>query len=350
VLVFILAVMLSRRVPYTPPPRGYELDAPAVRVSIPKPARRHSFNTLPGPAWVLPLMLLAGSVSFFQEVLWSRMFSHVVGSSIYAFGVMVASFLAGIALGGGLGAAIARSRAGAASALGGALLVASIASLGAYLLLDRLLPDVAGLLRANLIAGVSIPNSVLAGLLLLPMTIAIGTTYPLAVRVLAADAADAAPASARVYSWNTVGAIVGSLAAGFWLIPAFKYEGSVTVAACASAFLAVCAAWVLLRTRIITAAIITLLAIGTAVAAFQVPVPTRLLVTSPLNVGVDGRILSYDIGRSASVVMLAKDGGLELRTNGLPPRADTGDHHAEPQPEEHPTPKRGKRGRTRHVT
>ena len=29
------------------------------------------------------------------------MLSHVVGSSIYAFGVMVASFLAGIALGGG---------------------------------------------------------------------------------------------------------------------------------------------------------------------------------------------------------------------------------------------------------
>ncbi len=58
----------------------------------------------PAPAWVLPLMLLAGAVAFFQEVLWSRMLSHVVGSSVYAFGVMVASFLVGIALGGGIGA------------------------------------------------------------------------------------------------------------------------------------------------------------------------------------------------------------------------------------------------------
>ena len=57
---------------------------------------------------MLPLMLLAGAVAFFQEVLWTRMLSHVVGSSIYAFGVMVASFLAGIALGGGAGAALAR--------------------------------------------------------------------------------------------------------------------------------------------------------------------------------------------------------------------------------------------------
>ena len=43
-----------------------------------------------------------------------------------------------------------------------------------------------------------------------------------------------------------------------------------------------------------------------------------LLVTSPLNVGTKGRVLYYDIGRSASVVMLAQDGGLALRTNGLP--------------------------------
>ena len=43
-----------------------------------------------------------------------------------------------------------------------------------------------------------------------------------------------------------------------------------------------------------------------------------LLVTSPLNVGNQHRVLYYDIGRSASVVMLAQDGGLGLRTNGLP--------------------------------
>ena len=44
----------------------------------------------------------------------------------------------------------------------------------------------------------------------------------------------------------------------------------------------------------------------------------KLLVTSPLNVGNQHRVLYYDIGRSASVVMLAQDGGLGLRTNGLP--------------------------------
>jgi spermidine synthase len=78
------------------------------------------------------------------------------------------------------------------------------------------------------------------------MTLAIGMTYPLAVRVLASDTADAAPASARVYAWNTVGAIVGSLAAGFILIPELRYEGAIRVAVFASAALGIIALWLLL--------------------------------------------------------------------------------------------------------
>jgi predicted membrane-bound spermidine synthase len=254
-------------------------------------------------------MLLAGAVAFFQEVLWSRMLSHVLGSSIHAFGVMVASFLAGIAIGGALGAGIARTRARAAVALGIALLIAALAAAVAYLLLARLMPGTAGLLALPM-------NTLFAGLLLLPMTIAIGMTYPLAVRVLAADANDAAPASARVYAWNTAGAIFGSLAAGFVLIPALKFEGSIEVAVNASAALGVLALWTLLPVHRISAIATTLVAI-VACAFYRPAAPTDLLVASPLNLG-KGRVLFYDVGRSASVVMLAEDGGLALRTNGLP--------------------------------
>lgn len=317
-VVFILAVILARSVPYTPPPKGYELDAPKVRLTLPTLTRRVSFAQFPGPAWVLPLMLLAGAVAFFQEVLWSRMFSHVLGSSIYAFGVMVASFLAGIALGGGLGALIARTRASAAAALGIALIVAAAAAAFAWLRLESLLPESAGLLKnVQSVAGVELPmNALLAGLLLLPMTVAIGVTYPLAVRVLAVDADDAAPASARVYAWNTVGAIVGSLAAGFVLIPALKYEGAIRVAVWASAALGILALWSVARVNRALAGVASLLALGCVLFAPQPPM--KLLLTSPANVGAGGRVLSYDIGRSASVVLLAKDGSLELRTNGLP--------------------------------
>jgi hypothetical protein len=55
-----------------------------------------------------------------------------------------------------------------------------------------------------------------------------------------------------------------------------------------------------------------------ACALFMPQPPMKLVVTSPLNVDSRGRVLYYDIGRSASVVMLSQDGGLTLRTNGLP--------------------------------
>ncbi|HEY6123268.1 MAG TPA: fused MFS/spermidine synthase [Steroidobacteraceae bacterium] len=316
-IVFLLAVALARRVPYEKRAKGYSEQA----ATGPAPARvrKYSFRTFPGPAWVLPLMLLAGAVAFFQEVLWTRMLSHVVGSSIYAFGVMVASFLTGIALGGVIGAAVAKTRERATVTLAVALVAAAAAAATAYLHLEDLLPSTAGLLiNSDIHFGfLRVPNALFSGLLLLPMTIAIGMTYPLAVRILASDAGEAAPASARVYAWNTVGAIAGSLAAGFILIPELKYEGAIQVAVWASAALGVIAAWTLLPVNRIVAIATTVIAVAGCVV-FKPQPPMTLLVTSPLNVGNKHRVLYYDIGRSASVVMLAQDGGLGLRTNGLP--------------------------------
>jgi len=319
-VVFLLAAALAQSIAGPKAPRVIAEDLPPPLIAPPR-ARTRVFTSIPGTGWVLPLMLLAGAVAFFQEVLWTRMLAHIVGSSIYAFGVMVASFLTGIALGGMLGAALGKQRRTAALALALSLLIAAAAAAAAYLLLERFVPETTGLMRnVQPLAWlhVSLPmNALLAGLLLLPMTLAIGATYPLAVRVLAQDAEDAAPASARVYAWNTVGAIAGSLAAGFVLIPILKYEGSIRAAVYTSAALGVIALWILVPANRIVAIVGTVLAIGGGVLFRPAP-PLKLLTTSPVDVGRDGRVLSYDIGVSASVVMLAQDGGFALRTNGLP--------------------------------
>jgi predicted membrane-bound spermidine synthase len=62
---------------------------------------------------------------------------------------------------------------------------------------------------------------------LLPATFFIGATFPLAVRILARDESEAGASTARIYAWNTVGAIAGAVLAGFVLIPALGYEGSI---------------------------------------------------------------------------------------------------------------------------
>ena len=68
------------------------------------------------PAWMLPLMLASGATAFLYEVLWTRMLTHVMGGSIYAFATMLAAFLTGIALGGGLAGKVAERRERAAVA------------------------------------------------------------------------------------------------------------------------------------------------------------------------------------------------------------------------------------------
>jgi hypothetical protein len=136
------------------------------------------------------------------------------------------------------------------------------------------------------------------------------------VRILSRDESDASIASARVYSWNTVGAIAGAVVAGFVLIPILKYEGTIKLAVMVNAGLALVAAIVVPPRRIAlatgSATLLLILLLG-----FSPSAPDALLRVSPLNDLRTGDIRYYDVGRSATVLMLERDGYFYLRTNGL---------------------------------
>jgi spermidine synthase len=270
-------------------------------------ASRAPFSLPPAPVWILPLMFLSGAVALFHEVLWTRLLSHVLGSSLHAFGIMLASFLGGLALGAAAGSTLAGDRRAAVPGFAVCQMACALAAASAYILVNRLLPDTSAM----------VSNTLLAAVILVPIAFFSGATFPLAVRILARRTEDAAPAAARVYAWNTFGAIIGALTAGFALIPALRFEGSIQLAVAASAALAVAAALLLERTSrglSITVGVIAL----AIVAAFWPPVPMALLRASPLQISNAGRMLYYGIGRSASVVVLEQNGALAFRTNGLP--------------------------------
>jgi spermidine synthase len=295
IVVFALAMFLLRFGGEVSPVVGTE----------PQRARFRQF-TLPGAAWILPLVLASGAVSFFHEVLWTRLLQRVIGSSIQAFGVMVASFLLGIAIGGAIGARLATDRDRSVRWFIVSQVAVALAAVAAWY---------------ALLHWGGVPKSpstrVLFGLLiLLPLSLAIGVSYPLAVRVLARDALDAAAASARVYSWNTAGAILGALVGGFVLIPALRYEGAVHLAVIASLVLAVAAGGLLIRPgwRLALPALVFIAAVG---LLFQPAAPERLLLVSPLR-SDQGTLVHYSVGRSADVVVVREDGLLDLRSNGLP--------------------------------
>jgi spermidine synthase len=297
-LVFAAALALARSSGASPKPRA----APPLAGDA---GRVH---------WILPLILASGAVSFAYEVLWVRLLAHLLGSSVVAFATMLASFLSGIALGSALAARRATGRERAARGFALAQLAIAAASYAAFRLLpriDQLAAHIAERIRLDQLADVLV-----ASLTLVPATLAIGATFPLAVRALARGSADAGRATARAYAANTLGSIVGSVGAGFFLVPALGYAGALVT--CVAANLVLAGAAVLCGARPRALAVAS--AVGLALLFAMPPEPPwRILRTSALSGELDSSPVEFfAVGRTATVLVLASNGRWFLRTNGLP--------------------------------
>jgi len=297
ILVFAIAVLVARA--STPASRSDSEAAPAPEDEQFRYARM-----------ILPIMTLSGVCTFVYEVLWTRLLSHILGGSVAAFALMLASFLSGIALGSMVASRIAKTRAVAARAFVISQLGIAATSVLIYYSLDRYLQtDLA--YEARVLA---------AFLVLMPATLFIGATFPLAVRIYAARADVAARSSARVYAWNTLGAIFGAAIAGFFLVPMLKYEGAIRAMVMLNLGLAVAAAAILPKTRRLPLAASA--AILVVVTTLYFPsAPERILRFSPMMETATGDIVYYDVGRSATVLVFEQDGEFRLRNNGLPEAA-----------------------------
>ena len=179
-----------------------------------------------------------GATSLAFEVLWTRILVFYLGSSVYAFSLMLLGFLLGVAAGS---LAIGRivgflerpARVLAAIELG----IAACAPLSIWLfatLNDRQIALSEFLHPQGF--GVAVVAQLLAVLpVLLPPTLLMGVSFPLLVRVYSArsGASASGPKSAGIgrdlgelYGANTLGCIVGSLAAGFGLVPLLGTQNS----------------------------------------------------------------------------------------------------------------------------
>jgi spermidine synthase len=267
-----------------------------------------------GAAWILPAIALSGAVSFAYEVLWTRLLGHLLGASIHAFATMLASFLLGIALGSAAASRMARTPQQAALGFALSQLGIALTSWAAFSMVDQL-PALAHQLGAG--PASPLPSLVVAGAALLPITLCIGATFPFAVRILARHPDQAGPATARVYAWNTMGAIAGSLGAGFLLLPGVGFEGTLLVGAFVNLVLAAATSLALTPRRIAPA--VMALAAGCAMALVPPGPPWKLLTSSPMQQQQSaGEIIYYAVGRTSTVMLTELDGRYQLTTDGLP--------------------------------
>jgi spermidine synthase len=324
-LVFVIAALLARRAPThmvdselpestsresTQPAIGFFRSCIAPLVAGHQPAAKRFSAVFRGqPGWILPLILLSGANAFFYEVLWTRMLTHVLGGSIYAFATMLAAFLTGIALGGGVAGKFAADRQRAAIAFGIAQAAIAALSMLVYAWMGALIPDEITTQRV----------AVFAVSVMLPATIFIGATFPLAVRILARDEQEASTGTARIYTWNTIGAIVGAILAGFYLIPGLGFEGSIRLAVSANLVLALwTTAFVAPPKRIVIGTVAAgLLA---CIALYHPARPQAVIASTGFDLGyLDApEELFYSVGRSSTVMLLNDGGYYYVRTNGLP--------------------------------
>ena len=206
-------------------PRGAESvhrrgDAETQKTSKPEKTPRLGVSAAAPPAPRLAAMALAisGCVSLILQVAWTRILALVLGPITFAFSAMVATFIAGIALGSVAGGWAARRRP-PPWLLAATLLVAGLAAIGAASWAPQvplLVADAVAAPDASFAAVVRLQALVIAGLML-PMTVAFGAAFPLAV-ALAARADETVPADvAALYTANTHGAIAGEGLFSRWL-------------------------------------------------------------------------------------------------------------------------------------
>src|SRR4051794_6241643 len=170
-------------------------------------------------------LVLSGAASLVDQVVWLRYLSLIFGNTTWAAATLLAVFLGGLAV-GALGAgrlvgdrprrlrrplvAYAACEAGVALlALASPALLARVDD--AYVLVYRSLGNQPMLFAAG--------RALLAALFLLPPTLLMGATLPLALAGLRPGAARAGRATAVLYGVNTMGAVAGTALAGFGTIP-----------------------------------------------------------------------------------------------------------------------------------
>jgi spermidine synthase len=176
----------------------------------------------PGPNRLGPVLALAsGAATFGVEVVWTRSYELVIGSSVYAFNLMLLAVLLGIAAGSAVYARLRDRVVRPGRAVGLLFVAAGLAVLAGQAAI--------GLLPVAYLAALStLPVSFAAHQLaafalclstMLPVTLVLGLSFPLLLHFSDTAGEGAQRTSGRLYAWNTAGAIAGALAAHLLLVP-----------------------------------------------------------------------------------------------------------------------------------
>jgi spermidine synthase len=205
-------------------------------------------------ALLCAVLMVSGASALIFETLWFHQASLGFGNGVWASSLVLSGFMAGVALGGWLAARYADRVRDVLRAYAGLELAVAVSGVT----LAYLLPRVHGTLAPFALSLAKYPGALdglrllLAFVLLLAPSTAIGATLPLLVRSGAAREANFGRLLGLLYGINTLGAVLGTIATETWLLPQLGVHGSTWFAAGLN-LVAASVAWVASRRSVIDA-------------------------------------------------------------------------------------------------
>jgi spermidine synthase len=178
---------------------------------------------------VLGLVCFAsGAAALIFEGLWFHLAGLALGNSVWASSIVTASFMAGLALGGGLAAVRGGRLRNPLRAYALLELSVGAAGIAVVFLLPLVTPGLAPALSAfvDRPAALNAARLAVALLLMLIPATAMGATLPVVVSSVARGQVAFGRALGWLYGWNTLGGVVGVLAGELVLIERLGIRGT----------------------------------------------------------------------------------------------------------------------------
>ncbi len=184
---------------------------------------------------------LSGAAALVYEVAWTRGLALVVGSSTYAFSLMLAAFILGLAIGSAIMVRLidrVRDRvywfAMVEIGIGLSAMVALPVIGQLPVLIVRIVRDLAG----SFVILQSVEFLLMLLVMMIPTTL-MGAAFPLVCRAWRRGASGVGHSVGSVYAVNTVGGIVGTFVGSFILIPRIGTQNAILVATAANMLIGV---------------------------------------------------------------------------------------------------------------
>jgi spermidine synthase len=315
---------------------------------------------------------VSGFVALSYEVIWSRVLALIIGSSVYAFSIMLTTFLIGLAVGASIASRfVDRIRNPMLAFAAIELCVGATCLIGAYLFNDLpyVFVQIYRWIDSASWSVLLVARFLISSLVMIVPTLLLGSLFPLVVRIVSSGDGETNRTGRRsagqAYAANTLGAIAGSFASGFVLIPWVGLLGSLRLCAALN-FVVAAALFISLKSRggsvepnrrqeqtrrglvAPRAALLSWSGVGisaaliVAAAVFEPPWDSEVMSSAVYRYAPSlanknrqdlfdylkrgqGETIFYKEGITATVAVQRQGGGRVLKVNGKPEASTAGD-------------------------